>query len=126
MCPPPWGAFLARCYFVIVTHLFPNLTTTMIDLEQVKKVAHLARLELTPAEEAQFPAQLNGILDYFEQLSELDTEGVPPTTRAIEVSNISRHDEMAVYGDRDRLLEAAPEREEDFFRVPQILSTDED
>ncbi|HBL11934.1 MAG TPA: Asp-tRNA(Asn)/Glu-tRNA(Gln) amidotransferase GatCAB subunit C, partial [Cyanobacteria bacterium UBA11162] len=57
----------------------------MIDREQVRKVANLARLELTPEEEEQFLPQLNGILDYFQQLSELDTQDVPPTTRAIDV-----------------------------------------
>ena len=46
----------------------------MIDLDQVRKVAHLARLELTPDEELQFTTQLGDILEYFEQLSELDTE----------------------------------------------------
>ncbi|MEQ8963479.1 MAG: Asp-tRNA(Asn)/Glu-tRNA(Gln) amidotransferase subunit GatC, partial [Coleofasciculus sp. C2-GNP5-27] len=62
----------------------------MIDLEQVRKVANLARLELTPEEEEQFLPQLNSILEYFQQLSELDTENVPPTTRAIDVSNVTR------------------------------------
>ena len=53
----------------------------MIDREEVRKVANLARLELTPEEEEeQFTSQLNGILDYFEQLSELDTSNVEPTT----------------------------------------------
>jgi aspartyl-tRNA(Asn)/glutamyl-tRNA(Gln) amidotransferase subunit C len=54
-------------------------------------------------------------------LSELDTTDVPPTTRAIDVSNVTREDSNKVYGDREALLNAAPEREEDFFRVPQIL-----
>ena len=55
------------------------------DRDSVRKVAHLARLELTADEEQQFSGQLSSILDYFEQLSELDTEDVPPTTRAIDV-----------------------------------------
>lgn len=66
----------------------------MIDLEQVRKVAHLARLELTPEEEQRLPSQLSAILDYVEQLSELDTDNVEPTTRAIDVSNITRTDEQ--------------------------------
>ncbi|MEC4985755.1 MAG: Asp-tRNA(Asn)/Glu-tRNA(Gln) amidotransferase subunit GatC [Oscillatoria sp. PMC 1068.18] len=98
----------------------------MIDLEQVKKVAHLARLQLTPAEEEKFTTQLSDILEYFEQLSELDTENVPPTTRAIEVSNITRPDELAPFGDREALLQQAPAQEDDFLRVPQILNTDEE
>ena len=59
----------------------------MIDLEQVRKVALLARLELTAEEEQQFTGQLSSILEYVEQLSELDTTDVEPTTRAIELNN---------------------------------------
>ncbi|MDY6941183.1 MAG: Asp-tRNA(Asn)/Glu-tRNA(Gln) amidotransferase subunit GatC [Cyanobacteriota bacterium] len=92
-----------------------------IDREQVRKVAHLARLELTEAEEEQFTTQLNDILDYFNQLSELDTENVPPTARAIDVSNVTRPDTLESYPDRDDILESAPEQEGDFFRVPKIL-----
>jgi aspartyl-tRNA(Asn)/glutamyl-tRNA(Gln) amidotransferase subunit C len=97
----------------------------MIDIEQVKKVALLGRLELTADEESQFATQLSSILDYFEQLSELDTTNVEPTTRAIELSNITRSDEQKTYGDREALLDQAPERDEDFFRVPKILGSDE-
>lgn len=97
----------------------------MIDKEQVKKVANLARLDLTTSEEEQFTTQLNSILEYFDQLSELDTTDVPPTTRAIETSNITREDILRVDVDPEKMLEIAPEREDEFFRVPQILSSDE-
>ncbi len=93
----------------------------MIDREQVQKVAHLARLSLTETEEEQFTGQLNSILDYFEQLSELDTDDVPPTTRAIDVSNITRTDQLEPFSDRTALLDGAPEREDTFFKVPKIL-----
>jgi aspartyl-tRNA(Asn)/glutamyl-tRNA(Gln) amidotransferase subunit C len=96
-----------------------------IEPQQVQKIAHLARLEITPEEEKQFVTQLSNILEYFEQLSELDTQDVPPTTRAIEISNITRADKMIPYANRDELLKEAPEFEGDFFRVPQILSSDE-
>ncbi|NJN04243.1 MAG: Asp-tRNA(Asn)/Glu-tRNA(Gln) amidotransferase subunit GatC [Leptolyngbyaceae cyanobacterium SL_1_1] len=94
----------------------------MIDLEQVRKVAHLARLELLPAEEEQLTGQLNDILDYFGQLNELDTEAVEPTTRAIEVSNITRADRLQPFAEREDLLSRAPEREDSFFKVPKILA----
>lgn len=93
----------------------------MIDREQVRKVAHLARLELTPKEEEQFTTQLSSILDYFEQLGELNTENVAPTTRAIDVSNITRVDNLEVCPDREAILNCAPEREDEFFKVPKIL-----
>lgn len=98
----------------------------MLDQAEVHKIAHLARLEITPEEEAQFAQQLSAILDYFEQLESLDTTDVVPTTQAIELHNITRPDNQVVYGDRQGLLQNAPEPEGDFFRVPQILSTDED
>lgn len=97
----------------------------MINREQVQKVAHLARLELTPEEEERFTTQLSGILDYFELLSELDTEQVQPTARAIDVSNVTRPDQLEPYSNRDLILDSAPEQEEtaqgEFFKVPQIM-----
>lgn len=97
----------------------------MLDREEVRKVALLARLEITPEEEEQFTQQLSSILEYFEQLSELDTTEVPPTTRAIDVNNVTRPDRLQPFANRPGLLEQAPEQEDEFFRVPQILGSDE-
>ena len=97
----------------------------MLDRQEVQKIAHLARLEITPAEEELFAGQLSNILEYVEQLGELDTENVSPTTRAIELSNITRQDNSELYGDREALLKEAPNPEGEFFRVPQILNTQE-
>lgn len=96
----------------------------MIDREQVRKVAHLARLALTTEEEEKFTTQLNDILGYFEQLSELDVSDVQPTTRAIEVSNVLRSDALKPYPDREAILERAPDRDGDFFKVPKIINAD--
>jgi aspartyl-tRNA(Asn)/glutamyl-tRNA(Gln) amidotransferase subunit C len=96
----------------------------MIDREQVRKVATLARLELTPEEEEQFTSQLGDILDYFEQLSELDTSDVEPTARAIDVVNVTRKDDLQPFGDREAILSNAPDREDEFFKVPQIMGGD--
>ncbi len=97
----------------------------MIDREQVKKVANLARLDITPEEEEQFTTQLNSILDYFDQLSELNTDDVAPTTRAIETSNITRADKLQPFTDRKALLDSAPEQEGDYFRVPKIMASND-
>ena len=94
----------------------------MIDREEVRKVANLARLDITEAEEAEFTTQLNSILEYFEKLSELDTTEVEPTTRAIETSNITRADKIVPFADKEELLKAAPEQQGEFFRVPKIIS----
>lgn len=97
----------------------------MIDREQVRKVALLARLELTEEQEEQFTTQLGSILEYFEQLSELDVSNVPPTTRAIDVSNVTRKDDLQPYPDREAILTGAPDQEGDFFKVPKILQASE-
>ena len=96
----------------------------MIDSEQVRKVANLARLELTADEEAQFTTQLGGILDSIEQLNQLDVTNVAPTTRAIDVSNVTREDILQPYPEREAILNSAPQQEGDFFRVPKILNAD--
>jgi aspartyl-tRNA(Asn)/glutamyl-tRNA(Gln) amidotransferase subunit C len=95
----------------------------MIDREQVRHVAHLGRLQLSEAEEVAFTTQLGEILDYFEQLSELDPllVNVEPTTRAIATLNVTRPDNPKPWEDKEVLLDGAPEREDDFFRVPQIM-----
>jgi aspartyl-tRNA(Asn)/glutamyl-tRNA(Gln) amidotransferase subunit C len=97
---------------------------TKIDREQVHKVAHLARLELTSQEEEQFVTQLSNILEYFEQLNELDTSQVEPTTRAIDVSNVTRPDALELYPEREMILDNAPDRDGEFFKVPQIMGGD--
>ena len=96
-----------------------------IDRAEVRKVANLARLNITEAEEEEFTTQLNSILEYFDQLSELDTTDVAPTTRAIETSNITRADRLSPFDRKEELLQAAPEQQGEFFRVPKIIGTDE-
>ncbi|MEL6780279.1 MAG: Asp-tRNA(Asn)/Glu-tRNA(Gln) amidotransferase subunit GatC [Cyanobacteria bacterium J06597_16] len=93
----------------------------MIDIDQVRKVASLARLELSETEQQQFTGQLNSILEYVQQLDELETKDVQPTTRAIEVSNITRPDQLETFAEREAILDSAPDREEDFFKVPKIM-----
>lgn len=93
----------------------------MISKDDVLRVAHLARLDLDSAEVGELTDQLSSILDYVDQLSELDVSTVAPTTRAIEVSNVSRSDTLIPYENRDGLLAIAPDRDDDFFRVPKIM-----
>ncbi len=94
----------------------------MLDRATVQKVAHLARLELTADEEILFTEQLGQILTHINQLSELDTKDVVPTTRALETSNITRPDVPRPRSEvlQEALLNQAPQREESFFRVPRI------
>jgi aspartyl-tRNA(Asn)/glutamyl-tRNA(Gln) amidotransferase subunit C len=94
----------------------------MLDSAQVHKVALLARLELTAAEEAQYAQQMSSILDYFEQLSELNTDNVEPTLRAIDVQNVTRADKLTPYQNLEGIYQAAPEIEGEFFKVPKIMA----
>jgi aspartyl-tRNA(Asn)/glutamyl-tRNA(Gln) amidotransferase subunit C len=109
---------------VIINASHTFLANLMIDREQVRHVAHLGRLQLTENEEVAFTKQLDSILDYFQQLNELDPllEGVEPTTRAVNTVNVTRPDVLQPFSDREILLGCAPDREEDFFRVPQIMA----
>ncbi|MCP9927341.1 Asp-tRNA(Asn)/Glu-tRNA(Gln) amidotransferase subunit GatC [Cyanobium sp. CH-040] len=92
-----------------------------ISADDVRKVAGLARLALPEEKIATYTTQLERILDYVDHLQAVDTEGVPPTTRAVEVVNVTREDQVEPTRVRDALLELAPQREGDFFRVPKIL-----
>ena len=93
-----------------------------ISADDVRKVARLARLDLAEATIATYTSQLERILDYVAHLEQVDTEGVPPTTRAVEVVNVTREDTVNPTPVREELLNLAPEREGDFLRVPKILA----
>ena len=93
-----------------------------ITAEDVRKVAQLARLDLPDDQIATYTEQLEKILAYVAQLEEIDTTNVKPTTRAVEVVNVTRNDEVSATPVREELLDLAPQREGDFFRVPKILA----
>jgi aspartyl-tRNA(Asn)/glutamyl-tRNA(Gln) amidotransferase subunit C len=93
-----------------------------ISADDVRKVAELARLELPESQIATYTTQLERILDYVGHLQQVDTEGVPPTTRAVEVVNVTRPDGVETTDSRENLLDLAPQREGDFYRVPKILN----
>ena len=93
-----------------------------ITADDVRKVAKLSRLNLPEETIATYTGQLERILDYVDQLQAVHTEGVPPTTRAVEVVNVTRKDAVVSTDVREELLDQAPQREGDFFRVPKILA----
>ena len=94
---------------------------TKISLSDVRKVAQLARLDLPEDQIETYTAQLEEILSYVDQLQAIDTKNIPPTTRAVEVVNAMRDDIVEVNNSREDILNQAPQREGDFFRVPKIL-----
>jgi aspartyl-tRNA(Asn)/glutamyl-tRNA(Gln) amidotransferase subunit C len=96
-----------------------------LSLDQVRKVARLARLELPEADLARMQQQLSAILDYVEQLNELDTENVEPLAHPLPVQNVFRPDEPAPSLPVDAALQNAPNRVGDYFGVPAVFDTDE-
>ena len=92
-----------------------------ISREEVSKVAKLAKLKLNNEQIDNHATQIEKILDYINQLEKIDTTNVPCTTRAIEVVNNFRSDEKKKFKDRDDILELAPSRENNFFKVPKII-----
>ena len=90
--------------------------------DEVRKVAHLARLELNENEINNHAEQLEKILGYIKQLEKIDTDDVPCTTRAIEVINVFRKDENINSDCTEELLELGPSREDKYFKVPKIIN----
>lgn len=95
-----------------------------ITREEVARVGVLARLDLAPEEIDYFTPQLDSLLGHFRKLQTVDTEGVPPTSHAIELSNVLREDEVRPSLPREDLLAAAPEARDGVFVVPRIVDTD--
>ena len=91
----------------------------------IKYVAHLARLQLTPDEEKKIGAQLGNILGYIEKLNKLDVSGVEPTAHAVPMVNVTRPDEMTPCLTQQEALAEAPEAVDGRFAVPQILGDSE-
>ena len=90
----------------------------MIDREQVLHVARLARLALTDDEVERMSSELSTILEHVERISELDLEGVEPTSHVVELENVLRPDEPRPSWERKRMVEAAPDHSEGAFSVP--------
>ena len=92
-----------------------------VTIEDVRKVAYLARLSFSPEEEARLAEDLSRILEYAQKLSELDTEGVPPTSHVLPIHNVFREDVVTPSLPQDELLANAPSRWRGFFRVPKVI-----
>jgi aspartyl-tRNA(Asn)/glutamyl-tRNA(Gln) amidotransferase subunit C len=92
-----------------------------ISIDQVKHVANLARLAITEEEAEKFAKQLDAIITFAEQLNELDTENVEPTSHVLDIKNVLREDIPKKGLPREDVLKNAPEEKEGQFKVPSIL-----
>ena len=88
---------------------------------EIGHIALLARLELSDEEKALFSRQLGSIIEYIEKLNELDTASVEPTAHVLPLHNVFREDAVQPSLPRDMALQNAPERNEQFYRVPKII-----
>ncbi|MFD2924616.1 Asp-tRNA(Asn)/Glu-tRNA(Gln) amidotransferase subunit GatC [Halobacillus naozhouensis] len=92
-----------------------------ISKDEVKHVAHLARLSINEEEADMFTKQLDDIIMYAEQLNELDTDGVEPTTHVLDLQNVMRKDEPKKWITKEEALKNAPDKQDGQFKVPSIL-----
>jgi aspartyl-tRNA(Asn)/glutamyl-tRNA(Gln) amidotransferase subunit C len=88
-----------------------------LSIEQVRHVARLARLGLSDAELEKLSGELSGILDYIDQLNQVDTGAIPPTARVDGLADVWRADEVGPSLGQQAALANAPARDGGFFRV---------
>ena len=92
-----------------------------IDLDQVRHIGKLSRIELTEQQVHTFGRQLASILAYFDKLQELDTCGVEPMAHAVEVRNVFGQDVVGESLSTEQVLGNAPQRDGDLFEVPKVI-----
>ena len=92
-----------------------------ITLKDVEYVAKLAKLQLTEEEKVTFQPELDKIVEYMDQLNEVDTENVPVTSHVIPLQNILREDKVLPSLSADQALANAPKSEDGFLRVPRVI-----
>ncbi|MGE5679697.1 MAG: Asp-tRNA(Asn)/Glu-tRNA(Gln) amidotransferase subunit GatC [Bacillota bacterium] len=91
--------------------------------KDVEHIAELARLNFEENELESFTAELNNIITYVEKLNELDTEGVEPLSYPVEGHNKFREDKPGCSASHEDALKNAPDRDEDFFKVPKVIGS---
>jgi aspartyl-tRNA(Asn)/glutamyl-tRNA(Gln) amidotransferase subunit C len=92
-----------------------------LTIDEVRHIALLARLRLTPEEEKRYTEQLSDILEYATRLSEVDTSSIPPTASVLPLTAPIRPDQVRTCPTREDMLRNAPSDEEGMFRVPPVL-----
>ena len=92
-----------------------------VDAATVRRIAHLARIAVAEEEVEHLRGELNAILAFVEQLSEVDVEGVEPMTSVIPMEMKKRPDEVTDGGIPDDILKNAPAAQDGFFVVPKVV-----
>lgn len=92
-----------------------------IDQESLKKIAHLARLEIRPGEEETLLKSMDSVLTWMDQLNEIDTSGVEPLTHVLDEENNWREDKGANTLSREEALSNAPSKNSTYIMVPKVI-----
>jgi aspartyl-tRNA(Asn)/glutamyl-tRNA(Gln) amidotransferase subunit C len=92
-----------------------------VDEALVRRIAHLARIEVSDKDVEHLEGELSSILGFVERLSEVDTDNVEPMTSAVETSMRERKDIVTDGGYADDIVKNAPERDEHYFMVPKVV-----
>ncbi len=92
-----------------------------VDADTVRRVAHLARIAVTEDEVEPLRGELNAILSFFDQLREVDVEGIEPMTSVTAMAPKMRKDEVIDGNIPDAIIQNAPAREDHFFLVPKVV-----
>jgi aspartyl-tRNA(Asn)/glutamyl-tRNA(Gln) amidotransferase subunit C len=95
--------------------------TMPVDAETVRRIAHLARIAVADEEVAELQTELNAMLAFVEQLSEVDVEGVEPMTSVTPMQLKQRKDEVTDGGIADDIVRNAPATEDHYFLVPKVV-----
>ena len=93
----------------------------MITREDVEHISWLASIKISDEEKEKFVDQFNSILDYFHQLDEVDTEGIEPTYRVVDLTNVFRDDVACKSLTKEEALKNAPKIENGYFKSPRIV-----
>ena len=92
-----------------------------ITIRDVEYVAKLAKLKLSEAEKRKFQKELDKIITYIDQLNQVDTENVPPTSHVIPMENVLREDKVKSSLTQEEALANAPDKKDGYFRVPKVI-----
>jgi aspartyl-tRNA(Asn)/glutamyl-tRNA(Gln) amidotransferase subunit C len=93
----------------------------MLRQEEVVKIAKLARIELSPKEVEKFQRELSTVLDYVEELKQVNTEGVEEVSQVTGLINVQREDKVKVIEDREAIFKNAPDMKDGYYKVKAIL-----
>jgi aspartyl-tRNA(Asn)/glutamyl-tRNA(Gln) amidotransferase subunit C len=112
------------CYNPTKAKRDTRISSVELSKEEVRKIAALAKLDLTDAEVELYAGQLSSVLQYFRKLQEIDTSHIPPTASVLPLKNVFRPDEPAPALPVEEVLANAPDAYENQFRVSAVLDSD--